>query len=441
MEAVKLVVIGGGSSYTPELIDGLIRHHDEFPVRQLVLVDVKAGLEKMSIIQGLVNRMFQAAGLSVPVDCMMDRRAAIEGADFIVTQFRVGGLGARARDERIPLTFGLIGQETTGAGGFAKALRTIPVVREIAADIQSAAPHAWVINFTNPSGIITETFLRCGHDRTIGLCNVPVSMQRAIAAGLGAAPERLRLQMIGLNHLSWARRVWLDDKDITGEILESPFASQEIVSNTPPGQADPDFLRELGLLPSPYLKYYYFPRHVVNEQLQAIREGRGTRADEVMAVEDRLFEHYRDPSLTGKPPELGERGGAWYSETAVSVMCSIHGNRSDMHVVNARNSGAIGGLSSDSVVETNCVVDGSGVHPMCSGPLPQAIRGLVQHVKNYEELTIEAGWNGNSRMAVQALATHPLVGDVSVARDLWAALLEANSQFLPQFSGRGVSRE
>lgn len=436
VDGLKLVIVGGGSSYTPELIDGIIRHHSEFPVSRVVLVDVEPGREKVTTIEGLIGRMLKKAQLNVSVDVVFDRRKALAGADFVVTQFRVGGLEARSCDEKIPLRYGLIGQETTGAGGFAKALRTIPVARDIARDLQDLAPNAWLINFTNPSGIITEAFLRTGHSRTIGLCNVPLSMQRNAAQGLGVAPERVRLSMAGLNHLSWADHIWLDGHDVLRDVLASPAAMREVVANIPGGGADEGFLQQLGLLPSPYLKYYFYTRHVLAGQQKALEEGRGTRADEVLDVERDLFALYRNPDLNEKPPELSKRGGAWYSEAAVSVMRAIFCNRPEVHVVNTFNKGAISGLPHDTVVETDCLIDASGAVPLCHGPMPDSLAGLVQQVKGYEQFTLRAGLDGDTRAALTALALHPLVSDAPLAFALWRDIFEANRSFLPQFRSK-----
>lgn len=429
-DGLKLTVIGGGSSYTPELADGIIKNHAELPVHDIWLVDVKGGSQKQEIVAGLLRRMIQKADLEIRVHTTLDRRAGIEGADFIINQFRVGGLAARSLDERIPLKYGLIGQETTGAGGFAKALRTIPIAESIAADVRSLAPGAFVINFTNPSGMVTEAFSRSGLHRVIGLCNIPLSMQMTIAKGMGLSPNRIRLDMTGLNHLSWARRIWLDDRDVTREVLASEAVAALCFRNVPSGRS---FLQALGMVPSPYLRYYYFPRLALAEQQAALASGRGTRADEVMAVERELFAAYGDPELAEKPPQLSKRGGAWYSEAAVSVMRDLHTHQPGVHVVNTLNLESVPDLLPEDVIETNCRIDGSGVRPVFQGGLPEEIRGLVQQVKNYERLTISAALSGDQGKALLALTAHPLIGDVGVIEPLWADILGANRAYLPQF--------
>lgn len=459
-EGLKFVVIGGGSSYTPELIDGLIRRQKELPVRELALVDIPAGKEKLTIIGGLTRRMLERAGLPTRVTISLDRRQVLPGADFVITQFRVGGMTARAMDERIPLGYGVIGQETTGPGGFAKALRTIPVALSIARDMQELCPQAWLINFTNPAGIVTEALLRYGGIRTIGLCNVPVSIQRGIAARLEVAPERVYAEFIGLNHLSWARKITLDEKDITPQVIaalaaegEGPVSERMVngqvipkqdrepkralslgPANVPPRQWPPELVRSLGMLPSPYLRYYYFHQEMVAQELADLAEGKGTRAEQVMAVEKELFELYRQPELKEKPKLLEKRGGAWYSEVALSVVSSLVNDAGEIHVVDVRNDGSIPDLPPEAVVEVNARIDARGVHPLPVGPLPLAVRGLVQQVKAYEQLTIEAAVRGDRQAAYLALLNHPLVPGALVAQGLLAEILEQGKAYLPQFN-------
>ncbi|MBC7343353.1 MAG: 6-phospho-beta-glucosidase [Clostridia bacterium] len=432
---IKLAVIGGGSSYTPELIEGIIDHMETFPVGQIALVDIPAGQEKMEIIADLARRMLARAGLAerVEVQATLDRQAALEGADYIITQFRVGGLQARARDERIPLQYDVVGQETTGPGGFAKALRTIPVALEIAREVEAICPQAWIINFTNPSGIITEAISRYSNAKVIGLCNVPLSLKKALAALLSVDEERLDLDFVGLNHLSWARRISLDGRDITRQVLEKPEFIGMAVQNIPGGEWVKEAVLSLGMIPSPYLRYYYFSREAVAEEKEEVASGKGTRAEQVMAVEKELFELYRDPDLASKPPQLSFRGGAWYSEAAVSLLDALHNNRREVHVVNVPNRGAITDLPDEAVVEVNCLVDAQGARPLACGQLPLAVRGLVQQVKAYEQLTVQAAAKGSPQLAYLALLNHPLVPGARVAQSLWQDIWRENAQFLPQF--------
>ncbi|NLG79511.1 MAG: 6-phospho-beta-glucosidase [Firmicutes bacterium] len=473
---LKLAVIGGGSSYTPELVDGVIRRAEELPVRHIALVDIPEGGEKLDIIAGLTRRMTERAGLDIEVTAGFDRESAISGADFVITQFRVGGLAARAQDERIPLKYNVIGQETTGPGGFAKALRTIPVAIDIARDVERLAPDAWIINFTNPAGIVTEAITRHTSARCIGLCNVPMSMQRMIAAGLGVDPRSVKVDFVGLNHLSWARRVSVNGVDVTRAVLSHELVRREFDFQHVAGTAGarsarttgaigggggdrgndagggggpygtqghsaardaahtPGLLDALGMIPSYYLRYYYFHNILVEEEKRQIQEGRGTRADQVMAIEKELFKRYADPGLSEKPAELSLRGGAWYSEAALACMSAIYNDRDEVHVLNVPSRGAVPDLPDDAVVETNCLVNGTGAHPVAQGPLPDSIRGLVQHVKAYERLTVEAAVRGDRDIAYLALLSHPLMPDACTARSLLQDILRANARYLPSFA-------
>lgn len=433
MRGLKMVVIGGGSSYTPELVDGLIRYREQIPLRELVLVDVPMGAEKLAIMTAMVERMLAAKDLQVAVSGTMDRRQALAGADVVISQFRVGGLPARALDERLPLKWGVIGQETTGPGGFAKALRTIPVALQIAHDVEELCPDAWVLNFTNPSGVVTEALMKHSRVKTVGLCNVPLSIQRGIAAALGVDPARVVLDMAGLNHLSFARHVYLDGTDILPKLLGTDFVRQEIVKNIGALEWGDTTLQALGMLPSPYLQYYYGGAAKVEEEKQAIAQGRGTRADEVMRVEAELFKLYRDPATIEKPALLGKRGGAFYSEAALGALASILQNRREVHIVNTRNGSCLPDLGPDVVVEVPCVLDATGAHPLTQGPLPTAVRGLVQQVKAYEELTIEAAVTGDRHTAFLALLNHPLVPGAQAAAGLLQDILASHREYLPQF--------
>ncbi len=463
-EGCKVAVIGGGSSYTPELIEGLAVRREVLPLREVALVDVPEGRDKVEAVAGLARRMLERAGVPAKVTVTFDRRRAIEGADFVINQFRVGGLKARAVDERIPLTYGIVGQETTGPGGFAKALRTIPVVLAVARDVRELAPEAWMLNFTNPAGMVTEAVLKhVAGVRCLGLCNVPVAIQRAVAGQLEVEPWRVEIDLVGLNHLGWITAVRLDGEDILPRILSLPVVEAEFVRNIPGADGIRPLLEALGMLPSPYLQYYYFHDRLLAKVKEEVASGKGTRAEQVMAVEEEIFRRYRDPDLAEKPPELEKRGGAYYSEAALDVMVSLVGRREgpvsvdagsapapgsrdrrdprDRHIVNVVNrlDDAPGGrvlpdLSSDVVVETACFIGPGGARPERGTPLPLSVRGLVQAVKAYEELTIEAAVTGDRRKAFLALLAHPLVPGAEAARGLLADILEANRDHLPQFS-------
>jgi len=425
VKGLKICVIGGGSTYTPELIEGFIKRRDELPVATIALMDIDEG--RLRVVGGLAERMLKAAEADIELKLTTRRKEALEGADYVITQIRVGGLACRIQDEKIPLRFGVVGQETTGPGGFAKALRTIPVLLDIAHDMAEVASGAFLINFTNPSGIVTEALLKYIDVPTIGLCNTPFGIQQGIAQQLGVAPERIRLDYVGLNHLSWVRGVELDGKDVFAKVLEGAIASAR-AGESP---FSPQLLETLGMLPSYYLNYYYNHDQVVAEQRQAGK----TRGEEVQEIEARLLELYADPSLTRKPELLEKRGGAHYSTVAVAVISAIHRDTGEVHIVSTRNDGALPDLPPHCVVELPSVINRRGAQAVPVAPMPPAIRGLVQAVKAYEELAVLAAVEGDERAALQALLVHPLVPSFAVAQGLWAAIREANRAYLPQFEG------
>ncbi len=435
MEDLKFVIIGGGSSYTPELIEGLIERHCTLKASEVVLVDIPEGAEKLHIIKELSERMVKRSGIDMKISAVVDRRQALAGADYVITQFRVGGLDARSSDEKIPLKYDTVGQETTGPGGFAKALRTVPVILEIARDMEELCPDAWLINFANPSGILTEAVNNHTSIKCIGLCNVPINMERYVAEQLRTSVERIYCEFVGLNHLSWIKKIYVDGMDKTDALFKQPLFQESILKNIPAVKGSRELINILKLIPSPYLDYYYFEKEMVREEKEALEKGLGTRADKVKQVEKELFDIYKDPGLNIKPQQLSERGGSLYSEAALSLIESIHNDRGAIHVVNVSNKGAISDLSEDSVIETNCIVNKSGAHPIASGRLPQVIRSLVIAVKQYEKYTITAAVNGDREAAFKALLNHPLVHGADVAQQLLDELLEANKKFLPIFFG------
>ncbi|MFB9279548.1 6-phospho-beta-glucosidase [Cohnella cellulosilytica] len=433
-EQLKVAVIGGGSSYTPELVEGLIKRGAELPVKELYLVDVEAGREKLEIVGALARRMVEKAGADIRIHLTLDRKEAIRGADFVTTQLRVGQLEARGRDERIPLKYGCIGQETTGAGGFAKALRTIPVILGICREMEELAPEAFLLNFTNPAGIVTEAALKYSRVRTIGLCNLPIGLRMQIAEFYGVDASKVQLEMVGINHLNWTTKIVVDGSDVTASFLAKAAGAKGLtMKNISDLEWDGDFLRSLGALPCSYHRYYYMRDEMLAEQLEDLKT-EGTRADVVKRVEAELFELYKDPDLAIKPPQLEQRGGAYYSEVAVNLMSSIYNDRKDIQTVNVRNGGLLPFLPDDASIEVNCVVDAEGAHPVQpSNLVGPEIRGLMQLVKAYEELTVEAAAHGDRDKALQALALHPLVGTADLARSILMDILEENKPYLPQF--------
>jgi 6-phospho-beta-glucosidase len=418
-DRLKLAVIGGGSSYTPELIEGILQRADHLPVAELWLVDIPEGEQKLEIIADLARRMAEAAHVPLEVHATLDRAAALRDADFVVSQFRVGGLDARAKDESIPLKYGIIGQETTGPGGFCNAMRTIPVLMDICREIEELAPHAWLINFTNPSGINAEAILNHTEVRSMGLCNVPICMKRDIAKLLEVAPERIDADFLGLNHMSYIPAVYLDGEDILPRLLE---AISDIVW-------DADFLSALGMLTSPYHRYYYANAKMLAEEQRDMAE-KGSRARQVQKIEEELFAVYADQRLHEKPKQLEQRGGAYYSEAAVSLIDAIYCDRMEVHTVNVKNQGAIADLDYDAVIETNALIGRRGAVPLVLGKMPTQVAGLISEVKAYEQLTAKAAVERSYSGALKALLANPFVNDYQTAKTMLDEMIEAHHPYL-----------
>ncbi len=424
----KVAVVGGGSTYTPELIDTLCDHEDRLAVDELVLLD--PDLERLGPVAGLSERILRHRGWGGDLVATDDRQRALDGADFVVVQLRVGGQAARLSDETLPHGFGCLGQETTGPGGLAKALRTVPLVLELA-ELAAArgAPGCWVVDFTNPVGIVTQALVDQGH-RAVGLCNVARWVQRRVGHYLEVAPDTVSLEHVGLNHLTWVRSVTVDGGgDQLPGLLERFGPEFELETGTPL-----PLLRLLGALPSYYLHYYYERDHELALQTAP---GYRPRAAVVAELEAELLEQYRDPALVTQPAALSRRGGAYYSEAAVRLMASLRAGTGDVQVVDVRNDGALPGLADDAVVELPCVVDADGARPLPQRALPPEMGGLVAHAKAYERLAVEAAVSGSRDAVVRALVANPLVGQYPVAEELAGALLAANRHFLPRFFPAG----
>ncbi|QKG19345.1 6-phospho-beta-glucosidase [Actinomadura verrucosospora] len=415
---MKLTVIGGGSTYTPELVDGIARERAALPVSELVLADPDA--RRRELVGGLAARMLARAGHPAKVVTTGDLDEAVTGAAVVLVQLRVGGQAARLVDETLPLECGCVGQETTGAGGLAKALRTVPVVLDIAERVAARAPDAWIIDFTNPVGIVTRALLDAGH-RAVGLCNVAIGVQRRTAALLDAAPERITLGHAGLNHLTWVRSLELDGHDVLPGLLDGHAAELAAMAGLPA-----PFLRRLGAVPSYYLRYFYEHDRVVREQ-----RGAPARAEEVAALERDLLVMYADPALDTKPARLEERGGAYYSEAAVQLAVSLLTGRGDAQVVNVRNNGTLPFLDARAVIEVPARITSSGPVPLPVPPLEPLFSGLVAHVSGYEELALDAALRGGVGRVADALLAHPLVGQLDTADRLARDLVAANRAHLP----------
>ncbi|OCA53369.1 6-phospho-beta-glucosidase [Photorhabdus namnaonensis] len=434
MKRIKIAVIGGGSSYTAELVEGLIQHQKNIPLSELALVDIDSGKQKVGIIAALTRRMLARHGMEhVIVSVHFTPDNAIRGASFILTQLRVGQLPARAADERLGLKYGLIGQETTGVGGFAKALRTIPILLDIAHKVEQLAPDAWIINFTNPAGIVTEAISRYSKAKIIGLCNVPVTMHHMIANMLQRPYQDVQLHFAGLNHMVWVHQVLVAGQDKTQQVLDMLCNGAVLtMNNIQEAPWPPPLLKALGAIPCPYHRYFYQTRNMLQEEHKAA-VAQGTRAEQVMKVEQKLFELYADPELDHKPEQLSFRGGSFYSEVALDLICAIHNNLDSQLVVNTTNHGAIRGLPDDAVIETNCIINAEGARPLTFGRLPDSMYPLTQQIKTYERLTIKAAVHGDRHAALLALITNPLVADVDIASPLLNDVLTINCDYLPQF--------
>ena len=397
---MKVTVVGGGSTYTPELVSGLTR----LDVSDFALHDIDP--ERREVVGGLARRMLERQGYRGTLEITDDLDAAVSGADFVLVQIRVGGQAARLADETFPLPCGCIGQETTGAGGLAKALRTVPVVLGIADRVRELAD-AWIVDFTNPVGIVTRSLLDAGH-RAIGLCNVAIGFQRQWAAWLGVEPSRVVVDQVGLNHLTWVRRALLDGDDVLPRILEEHGDELAAALELPRRILD-----ELGVVPSYYLRYFYAHDEVLREQLDGV-----PRARVVADIERGLLELYRDPNLTEKPALLEQRGGAFYSEAALGLVASLVSGDGAVHEVDVRNNGTLAGLADDDVVEVPARVTQSGAEPLPQPPLAPELIGLTQHTAAYERLAATAALSRDELDVKKALLAHPLIGQYSIAEEL-----------------------
>lgn len=435
MKGLKIVVIGAGSSYTPELMEGIIKRQREFPVRELWLVDIEDGREKMAIIAGLTRRMLEKNGLDIPVYETLNRQAALKDADFVCSQFRAGCLEARISDERISLKYNMIGQETNGLGGFANACRTIPVALEIAAEMEQLCPDAWLLNFTNPSGMVTEAILKHSKVRTVGLCNVPVIMQKGIASLLNVSNVNdFILQVAGLNHFIFARHIRHEGRDKLSEVIGCISEGNDplIPRNIPPFKWPAGLLENLAMIPCPYLRYYYMSDDMYRQELGEA-QCEGTRGEVVKALEKQLFDIYRNPELAEKPKALEGRGGQYYSDAACELMSAIYNDKRIIMHVNTRNNGAIAGLPDNCAVEVSSLITRSGPVPLNVEPFPDDTLRLIQLMKSFEELTIEAAITGDRHTAWRALVINPLINSGNVLEKALTEIIDVNKALMPAF--------
>lgn len=432
---VKIATIGGGSSYTPELMEGFIKRYAELPIGEIWLVDVEAGAEKQAIVGKMAQRMWDASPYDVQIHTTLNREEALKDADFVTTQFRVGQLDARVKDERIPFSYSLLGQETNGAGGMFKAFRTIPVILEIVADMKRLCPDAWLINFTNPSGMVTEAVLRYGQwEKVIGLCNVPVVAKMGEAETLGVPQTDLIYKFAGVNHFHWHKVADKKGHDLTPQLIDKLYEEN---SGLPKNIFDVPFYREqlqqMNMIPCGYHRYYYRAEEMLKHGLTEYAT-EGTHAQQVKVIEYELFELYKDPDLDYKPKQLEQRGGAYYSDAACETIASIYANKNTEIVVSTRNNGAVPDLPADCAVEVTAYVGGAGARNVAFGPLPTAERGWLQMMKSMELLTIEAAITGDYGTALQAFISNPLVPSGETATRVMHELLIAHKAYLPQFA-------
>lgn len=427
---MKVTVIGGGSSYTPELINGFLERVDSFPVTELWLMDVLP--ERLEIVGGFAQRMVKAKGSPFTVHLTTDQREAVRGANYVTTQLRVGWMQARREDEYLGLRHGLIGQETTGIGGMAKALRTIPVILSIAKDVKELAPGALLVNFTNPAGLVTEALARHAPNvPSVGVCNVAYNMKmimlQALAEqGMEVDPEQAELNTLGLNHLTWHRGFTVDGEEMWPRLMEKYVAELKEMEHP---EWEPDLIESLQMVPNYYLKYFYNTDRKLAEQA----EWPPSRAEEVMEIEADLLAEYGEPDRTEPPEGLMDRGGAYYSTVATQLLNAHYNDLQEMHVVNTRHGGAVAGWPTDWVLEMPCIVGKDGIKPIATQPLPPVVFGLLSQVKMYELLTVQAAVTGDRNAAYQALLANPIGPSADKIEAVLDDMLEVNKPYLPQF--------
>jgi 6-phospho-beta-glucosidase len=429
---MKIAVIGGGSTYTPELVNGFLERVESLPVKELWLMDIDQ--PRLEIVGGFAQRMVAAKGSPFKVVLTTDQRAAVKDASYVTTQIRVGQMQARVADEYLGKRHNLVGQETTGIGGMAKALRTIPVLLKLAADMRELAPGGLLVNFTNPSGLVTEALQRYAPEvPSVGVCNVAIGVKMHIVKGMEEASgkkialESTELDTIGLNHLTWHRGFSVDGEDVWSQVLASYI--DELKSAAEP-EWEPRTIESLGMIPNYYLQYFYHTGHMLEDQ----KEWPPSRGEEVLEIEKGLLGQYADLNLKEPPADLMLRGGAYYSTVATQLLNAHYNDLGEVHVVNVRHGGAVPGWPADWVLEMPARVDRQGIHPIPAKPLPTACFGLLAHVKAYELLTVEAAVHGDREAAYQALLTHPLGPKADQVQAVLDDLLKTNKEYLPQFA-------
>ena len=427
MRNLKIAVIGAGSTYTPELIEGFIVRRETLDVESIYLMDIDK--KKMGIVGALTERILRKNSMNCRVVMTEKLEEAIQGAHYVLSQVRVGKLDARISDEKIPLKYDMLGQETTGAGGFMKAMRTIPVIMNIVKTMEKLAPDAWLINFANPSGLVAEAVLNNTSIKMAGLCNCPTSMIKDARAMVPADAREFDYDYVGLNHLSWITGVYADGRNILPQLIENGLEITTM-KNIQEMEFQKPLLKATGGIPSSYLNYYYFR----DAQIRHCKEADKTRGEVCKELEKELLEMYEDVSLVDKPALLEQRGGAYYSTAAVSLIDALENDKNEYHIVNVRNEGALPFMDMDDVVEVKCLVNRNGIIPVeMKNFNNNMIIGLMKAVKAYEKLAARAGLSGDYDAALSALLVHPLIGDYNKAKPMLDEMLEANRNFLPQF--------
>lgn len=431
---IKITTIGGGSSYTPELIEGFIKRYERLPIDELWLVDVESGKEKLEIIGEFAKRMFKKANLPTKVYTTLNRKEALKDATFVTTQFRVGQLNARKFDERIPNSYGDLGQETNGAGGMFKALRTIPVVLEIVKDVEKYCPNAFIINFTNPAGIVSEAVNRyTDFKRFIGVCNVPIHINMDLAKMFNVDAISVRTNFLGLNHMVFGQKVYISNKDVTKEAIDKVLKANISMKNVHDIPWEDTFIRELGLVPCPYHRYFYKKDVMLKDQIREFSVNM-TRAEQVMEYERTLFEKYKDKNLNEKPKELENRGGAYYSDVACDVIASIYNNEGKIHTVNIKNNGHVKNIEVDDTIEITCRITQNGAIPLNEiRYLPREVKGIYELYKSFELKVCETAVEGSYEKGLLAMNLSPFTKDDVTNKKIYDELLEAHKEFIPWY--------
>lgn len=432
MKKIKMVIVGAGSSYMPELLEGII-NNKVFEVYEIALIDIEAGMKKANIILALTKRMLKKVNNNAYVYLTTNRKEALVNADFVVTQVRVGGLSARIKDEKIPLKYGLLGQETTGAGGFANALRTVPVIVEIAKEMEEICPEAYLINFANPAGIVTQAVHMYSKIKCVGLCNLPINIEREFCKYFDKSPNEIYVKMAGLNHLSFVTDVIVNGISKFDELFTSDYFTDKLSTETIEIDSGEELINKIKLMPTSYLQYFWFEQEKIEEIKKDMIAGLGTRGEKVQKVEEELFRLYTDENVDEKPKQLEKRGGSLYSTAALNLIKALLSPVPSMQIVNTLNRGAIPNLPYNAVVETNSHINMNGINAISSESLPQSVAPLVNLIKQYEIFTCEAAMTGDRELAYKALLNHPLVHGHKNAINLLNDLLEAHKEFLPNF--------